>query len=225
MKKLIILGIVAVIILIVSVKTNNYIKSDAYKFKNEYEKLNKVDNNRKVKIDKDNTIKYATLDDIVKKIENKETFVVYFGFAKCPWCRSMVENLVSIAKEKTTTVYYVDIEEKRDVKEIKDGEIVTTKKASKSYYKLLKYFDTVLDDYKLKDNDKEYITGEKRIYAPNVIAVVDGKVKEKTEGVSTKLTDPYMKITKEMNNESKNMLKCIFKCLEESNVCFSKDKC
>ena len=223
--KRIILIIVIILIVLFSIIKVTEVTSDSYKFKREYESLNKKENTRKVKIAKNNTIKYASLDDIVKKIENEETFVVYFGFAKCPWCRSMIENLVNMAIDKKSTIYYVDIETKRDLKEIKNGKIVTTKKASNSYYKLLKYFDSVLDDYKLKDNDEEYLTGEKRIYAPNVIAVVNGEVKEKTEGISTKQTDAHMKITKEMDKESKQMLKCIFKCLEEKNVCISKAKC
>ncbi len=49
--------------------------SDNLKFKYEYEDLNnkKVDNNklRKVKINKDNNIKYSSIDKIVKLIDEK----------------------------------------------------------------------------------------------------------------------------------------------------------
>ena len=65
---------------------------DAIRFKQEYEALNGEENGngknyRVVEIDENNPFVYATTDEIVEKINNKESFVVYFGFAKCPWCR------------------------------------------------------------------------------------------------------------------------------------------
>ena len=212
-------------------KDSDYKKTDAYKFKVEYESLNGKLNDykkeyRSVNIDKENKIKYASAKDIVKKIENNETFVVYFGFSKCPWCRSMIENLIELSNSYDQTIYYVDVLEIRDKIEVVDGELKTTTKGDENYMKLINLLSDVLDEYKVTDEeDKEYDTNEKRIYAPNVVAVINGKATKKVEGISEKLTDPYAKLTKEMIKESKKQLECIFKCLEEAGVCTKKGAC
>ena len=77
--------------------------SDAYRFKEEYESINGEENghgnkNRSLEIPIDNPMIYASTDEIIEKMNNKESFVVYFGFASCPWCRSMVESLIQSAK-------------------------------------------------------------------------------------------------------------------------------
>ena len=209
---------------------SDYKKTDAYKFKQEYESLNNQDNGhgnkyRKLNISSDNRIVYATAEEIVKKTENKETFVVYFGFAKCPWCRSMVENLVDLSRAYNITVYYVDVLEIRDTIEYVDGELKTTKEGDENYMKLIELYGDVLDDYKVKNGEESIETGEKRIYAPNVIAVIDGKAKEKVEGISEELKDPYGKITEEMQDVSVKQLECIFKCIEEAGVCTGPASC
>ena len=210
---------------------NRYLKSDAHKFKTEYEKLNGETSKsgkeyRSVSISRKNKMKYATAEDIVKKIDNNDTFVVYFGFATCPWCRSMVTNLVDMSIDKGIEVYYVDVLEIRDTLELVDGEVKRTKEGTKGYMDLLERLNLVLSDYSLKNEDGEDLqTNEKRIYAPNVVAVVNGTAQKMVEGVSSKLTDPYHELTDEMIKESKEQLKCIFKCLEENNVCKKESAC
>ena len=210
----------------------DYEKTDAYKFKTEYESLNGEETGyndnvyRKLNIAKDNKIIYSSAEEIVNKIDKNETFVVYFGFSKCPWCRSMIENLISVSKSYDQDVYYVDVLEIRDKIEYKDGKLETTTKGDKNYMKLLDLMGDVLSDYEVTDDDgNEYDTNEKRIYAPNVVAVVNGKATKMVEGVSEDLKDPYGKITKKQNEESKKQLECIFKCLEEAGVCTKKGAC
>ena len=91
-KKVVVASIIVLIvaILIGLLYINKVHSTDSYKFKKEYEKLNNQKNEsgktiRKLSIPTNNLIKYSTVKEIVKKIENKETFVVYFGFAECPW--------------------------------------------------------------------------------------------------------------------------------------------
>lgn len=205
--------------------------TDAYKFKKEYESLNgkKSDSGytyRTLDISKNNRIKYSTAKEIVKKMDNNESFIVYFGFAKCPWCRSMVENLVNLSNKNKTDIYYVDVLDIRDVKEAKDGKVITTKKGDPDYMKLISKMDNVLSDYVLQtENKNELHTGEKRIYAPNVVAVVQGRAEKMVEGVSSDLKDPYGKITDKMKKDSVGQLKCIFKCMEKSGVCTKPDAC
>ena len=68
---------------------------DALKFKEEYEAINGVANSsgkehRTLSISEDNPFVYVTGEEIVEKIENNETFYVYFGSPYCPWCRSVI---------------------------------------------------------------------------------------------------------------------------------------
>ncbi len=235
MKKKIIFLIIAIIIagvgfVFIHKMQSDYKKTDAYKFKQEYESLNNEDNGngkkyRELNIDKKNRIKYSTAKEIVEKTENNETFVVYFGFSKCPWCRSMIENLIDLSIENEIDIYYVDVLDIRDTIEYVDGELKTTKEGDKDYMKLIELYGDVLSDYNVKNGDKKINTGEKRIYAPNVVAVVNGEAKEMVEGVSEKLEDPYGEITEEMKKASIKQLKCIFKCINEANVCTGPSSC
>ncbi len=210
-------------------------KSDAVKFKEEYEKLNgkKVKNGdnvyRSVEISEDNPFIYADAEKIITMMDNGESFVVYFGFANCPWCRSVLPTLIEVSNDlKLNKIYYVDISEMRDQLEINDdGEVVTIKEGSEGYLSLLKRFDNVLDDYTLVNEDEEEIkTGEKRIYAPSVISIVNGKAKELETGVSDEQDDPYMELTDQMKKETYNKFKCSIDCvLKSKNSCSSKNAC
>ena len=209
-------------------------KTDALKFKEEYEKNNGVKHEkynvttRTVNIPEDNPMVYATAEEIIKKINNKETFVVYFGFSDCPWCRSVIEELIHVAQElKVEKVYYVDVKELRDVKELdENNNVVTSKEGDEHYMKLLEKLDSVLDDYTLTDKDgNEVSAGEKRIYAPNVVGVANGKPTELETGESEKLINPYDELTDEMRKETYNKLKCVFKCLEEDTNTCKKNMC
>ena len=71
-------------------------KDDAILFKEEYEGLNDNSNYRAVSIPEDNPIVYISDTELAEKIENKEDMVVYFGFNRCPWCRSIIENLFKV---------------------------------------------------------------------------------------------------------------------------------
>lgn len=236
MRKRIIYGLIAVLVAGILFGILFYFdweekNSDSYKFKVEYESLNgeKNDNGneyRELNISKNNRIKYSTAKEILNKMNKNETFVVYFGFAKCPWCRSMIENLLDLAEENKTDIYYVDVYDIRDVKEAKDGKVIETKKGDPSYMKLISKMDNVLSDYVLQtENKNELHTGEKRIYAPNVVAVVQGHPEKMVEGISKDLKDPYGKITDKMKKDSIKELKCIFKCMKEANVCTKPNAC
>lgn len=208
--------------------------SDAEKFKKEYESLNgtKSDSGksiRSISINKNNPFIYASAEDIVNKVNNKETFVVYFGFAKCPWCRSILPNLINASLDLgISTVYYVDVLNIRNSMKLSDnGEVIMDIEGTQGYYELLKIFDDVLDEYTLKDSAGNSIsTGMKRIYAPNIISVVNGKVQGLVTGISEKQTDGYMKLSSEMNQESYDMIKCSIRCVADSKaICSSKSIC
>ena len=88
--------------------------SDNLKFKYEYENLNykKIDNKKmvKAKINKINPIKYSSINEVVLKIDNKETFGVFFGSSKDNKSRSTVDELLKVCNDNDVeTLYYVDI--------------------------------------------------------------------------------------------------------------------
>lgn len=175
---------------------------DSVKFKHEYEALNGEKVNGKlariVEIGKENPMKYITEEEIIEKLESKESFIVYFGFAECPWCRSVLSYLLTAASDNNIdTIYYLDVSEIRDTLKFENDEIKTEKEGTKGYYKLLERFDSVLNQYTIDEKDM----GEKRIYAPNIISVVHGTPIKMISGLSSLQTDPYMDFTTEMINE------------------------
>ena len=208
-------------------------ESDAVKFKKEYEGLNGKETEsgdktyRSVSISKKNPMKISTASDIVDKIENKETFLVFFAFKECPWCRSVVEELLKAAKDKEVdTIYYVDVKNIRDVKEIKDGEVITTTEGDESYMKLIELLDPVLEEYTLTDDNGEKVSVlEKRIYAPNLVLISNGKAEQLETGISDELKDPYGELTDKIKKYAYKKFECMMKCLKEKATVCQKNSC
>lgn len=206
--------------------------SDSIKFKDEYESLNGVVNdygkeNRKLSISRNNPFIYKTDSEIVDMINKKESFVVYFGFSSCPWCRSVISSLIEAADDLNyNTIYYVDVKDIRNILELdENNEVYESKKGSASYYELLELLEDVLLDYKLTDNDGNSIdTNQKRIYAPSVVSIINGKAEELETGISSLQTDAYMELSDEMKKESYNAFKCVIKCVSESKTSCSLEK-
>ena len=216
MKKIITGMMIGIILFSLTACKKEETKTDASRFKEEYESLNGTKNSsgktiREIEIGEDNPMIYQSTKDILKKMEDKETFVVYFGFAECPWCRSMLEQFLKSAKDNgIDSIYYV----------------VETNPGVDGYKELIEKMKDVLADYTLTtENGEEVMVGEKRIYAPNVVAVVAGQPEKMVEGTSEKLEDPYSKLTDEMKEESYNSFKCLWECLQENTLSCKKNAC
>ena len=103
------------ILLVFTAFTLTGCKNDALKFKEDYESMNGKENamgkvHRTITISEKNPYVYITPKELVKKIEKKETFYVYFGSTLCPWCRSVIEKSIEVANNKgISKIYYVDI--------------------------------------------------------------------------------------------------------------------
>ena len=232
---MIIVTILASKVLVLNIQKviSNNSQTDGIKFKEEYEKLNSKKNDqgkkyREITIDSKNKMVYKTTEEVLNLIDKKKSFVLYFGFDTCPWCRSVVPTLASISKELNQEVYYIDVKDIRDTFELDDdNKPKLVKKGSKDYSKLLEKLEPVLEDYTLTDSDNNEIkVGEKRIYAPSIVSVIDGKAKELTTGISDKQTDGYMKLTKEMEKETYNKIKKVLKQVsDKSNTCYLDKGC
>lgn len=230
---MIIVTVLAAIVLVLNIQKviSNNSQTDGIKFKEEYEKLNGKKNDqgkkyREITIDSKNKIVYKTTEEVLELIDKKKSFVLYFGFDTCPWCRSVVPTLASISKELNQEVYYIDVKDIRDTFELDDdNKPKLVKKGSKDYSKLLEKLESVLEDYTLTDSDNNEIeVGEKRIYAPSIVSVIDGKAKELTTGISDKQTDGYMKLTKDMKKETYNKIKKVLKQVSDKNNTCDLDK-
>lgn len=105
-------------------------------------------------VSEDNVFVYRTLEEINKILENG-TGLIFLGFPECPWCRGYAPIINEIAKqEKLEKVYYFNIKQDRaDNTEL-------YQKAVKLLGENLRY-------------DEE---GNRRIYAPSLIAVKNGNV-------------------------------------------------
>jgi len=232
---MIIVTVLAAIVLVLNIQKviSNNSQTDGIKFKEEYEKLNGKKNDqgkkyREITIDSKNKMVYKTTEEVLELIDKKKSFVLYFGFDTCPWCRSVVPTLASISKELNQEVYYIDVKDIRDTFELDDdNKPKLVKKGSKDYSKLLEKLESVLEDYTLTDSDNNEIkVGEKRIYAPSIVSVIDGKAKELTTGISDKQTDGYMKLTKEMEKDTYNKIKKVLKQVsDKSNTCYLDKGC
>ncbi len=216
-RKIIIVGMLFMALFTICACTNK--KSDAIKFKEEYESLNKKKREkdgktiRSIKVAKDNPFIYKSDEDIVDAINNKESFIVYFGFNDCPWCRSIIPSLIEAAKDNNIKeIYYVDVKDIRDVMVLKDSRLTTETKGTDAYYELTNLLRDVLSDYTITDEEGNSInTGAKRIYAPNIVKVEKGAATKITEGISEKQTDPYMELTEEIKKDTYNKFNDFFK--------------
>ena len=224
MKKIISLTLILFVALILTACNKAKTNEDALKFKEEYESLNGEKNKRgkeyrTLDIDDENPYVKVTAEEIVKMIENKETFYLYVGDSMCPWCRSVLEKSIEVARDNDIEkIYYVEIwddegnEILRDKYELVDGEINKVSNGTKAYKTLLSKFDKVLSNYTLKDDDDNEIeVGEKRIYAPNYFYIENGKVKKMIEGISDSQTDPYEELTDEIIEDEEELFQDFFK--------------
>lgn len=105
---------------------------------------------------KDNIIKEIDGETFLKKISNKESFLIVMGFPMCPWCQALLPFLNDTAKaKKVKEIFYLDIKDMRDNEDSKDAIY---------YAAIYTYFNEALD----KEKD--------RINAPTTIAIKEGKM-------------------------------------------------
>ena len=219
-----IISLVTIITIITAACTIQSNSKDALKFKEEYEALNGIVNSygkphRSVSIDSKNPFVYISADDIIEKINIGESFYVYFGSTLCPWCRSVIEKAIEIAKNNNIDkIYYVDIwdtdgnEILRDKYVLNDSGTLEKKiEGTTSYYQLLDQFSNVLADYTLTDSEGSVVeVGEKRIYAPNFVYIENGKAVKMTEGISSKQTDSRDVLSEEILKDEELLFKEFF---------------
>lgn len=191
---------------------NNLVLTDSIKFKNEYEEFNGVEikgqKYQKLNLRTTNPIKYSNYDEIINIIK-KQDGIIYLGFPECPWCRTIIPVLFDVAKDNNIeTIYYLNIKDERDSYVIEGDKLVyelddkgNEKKGTEGYFELLHILDEYLTDYTISFNGKTYETNEKRIYAPTVIFVKDGKILGLHVSSVDSQTSGFNKLTTEQEME------------------------
>ena len=183
--------------------------TEAMNFKMEYETLNnKVNTNngkqyKSLNISNNNPVDYASEEEIISILEQK-TGIIYLGFPTCPWCRSMLPVLLqTMDNMNIDKLYYLNILEMRDTFELDDkGHAEKVKDGTEGYYKMLEILDDFLEPFYLtNEKGKEIDTKEKRIYAPTVIGVKNGRVVGIHVSTVDSQKDPYEALTKEQEEE------------------------
>ncbi len=164
--------------------------TDAIKIKEEYELLNgKINESNNlnypvVTLSIDNPFVYRSESEIIDILKNR-TGIIYFGFSSCPWCRSILPILEEAAREVgVAQIFYLDIQNIRDVLELDENDkVVTSKEGNNGYYQIVELLDEYLSEYSLENKEgKEISTGKKRLFAPTVVGVLNGKIVSFHEG-------------------------------------------
>lgn len=213
-------------------------RKSAVDFKEEYEKVNnevmKGDiKYRSLEIRKDNPYIKVDPSEIVKKIENKETFYLYVGDHLCPWCRSGIEKMIDVALENgVKDIYYIDFwddnhnEILRDVYEVqtidKKNKVVKTKTEIPEYKEILKAVENFAQDYTITKDDKTYEVGEKRIFGGDHFYFENGECKRYTSLRSDKLNKATDPLTEEVLKDQEENFKKLF---TNPNVCNDTSNC
>lgn len=190
-------------------KEENIVNTDAISFKNEYEALNNVVREKdgktikEISIDANNPVDILTEEEAITLLESG-TGVLYFGFPECPWCRNMLPVLLQTLNNMSIDrLYYLNIGSIRDTLSLGEKNKVEIKEeGTKGYYRILELLDSVLDPYYLTSEDgKQIDTKEKRLMAPTVVFVKEGKVVDIHVGTVESQKSGYDDLTQEQQEE------------------------
>lgn len=193
-------------------KEESVMNSDSISFKNEYESLNNVVREKdgrtikEISIDANNPVDILTEEEAVALLESG-TGILYFGFPDCPWCRNMLPVLLQTLKNMSIErMYYLNIGSIRDTLALGEKNKVEVKEeGTKGYYKILELMDEVLDPYYLiSEDDKKIDTKEKRLMAPTVVAIKDGKIVDIHVGTVESQESGYDDLSIEQQEELQN---------------------
>lgn len=164
------------------------ITEDTRKFKEEYEEVNSNDGAVKITISNNAPVKYLSYSDLENKINNKESFVVYFGFPTCPWCRNIINVLFDTANDNNANIYYINN------RELKSN---SSEDYNKIYELVYDYLDT--------DN-----TGTKVLYVPDVYFFKEGNIVGHHLGSVESQTNPKVLLNSTQKKELKGIYQDLF---------------
>ena len=200
----------------------------ALDFKKEYEQINdKVARGdlkyRSLNINEDNPYVKVDPSEIVKKIENKETFYLYVGDHLCPWCRSGLEKAVEVAmKEGIKDIYYIDFWDDNHTEILRDlytveldkknkPKFTKTRDANPEYVKILDAVKDFAQDYTIDKDGNTYNVGVKRLFGGDHFYFKDGKCEKYMSLRSDKLAGSFDPLTEEVLKDQEEVFTKFFK--------------
>ncbi len=80
------------------------------------------------KLDREGIFIDTDVQEMIRDMDNGQTFVVYFGFVRCPWCQEAVPELAQTAEEAGMKVGYVNTRSSEEIHsniEIPDYDLLT----------------------------------------------------------------------------------------------------
>lgn len=199
--------------------------TDALLFKTEYESLNNVVREkdgktiRELSISQNNPVDILTEEETLKLL-NEGTGILYFGFADCPWCRTLLPVLFKTMDNMSISrLYYLNIGSIRDTLVLNEKNKVEVKEeGTQGYYKILEAMDSVLDPYYLTTSDgKKVDTKKKRLYAPTLVGVKNGEIVGIHVGTLDSQENGYDDLTTEQEEELSKVLQELFNKVYDLN--------
>lgn len=194
---------------------------DEISFKDEYETLNGIElaENyvlKTVNIDSDNNVKYVSDDEILDLLTNG-TNVIYFGWADCNWCRSVIPTLINVLKDnEINTLYYYDFKKIRAAYENNNDA-----KKVEIYEEILNIIGDDITSVFAEDSLKN---GEKKILAPTVVFIRDGNY----IGLHFKSVDSQVSSSDDLTESQIKELRNRYQTLIDQlkvNVCSADEGC
>ena len=186
-KKILLMALLTILLIpIVGCKKEADTRSDAVKFKEEYESLNKQKNDdgelyRTISIDEENPIVYTTMEELANKIQDNDNFLVYFGTNSNEYCRTVVPYLLQQAKTQgIDIIYYVDVS-KEEPKNEEGTKAVSIEDA---------YYTDVLNKLHQEDLDDSTLA-----------VFINGEMAGKTTGIPNSQKEGNQELTGEMKEE------------------------
>lgn len=218
----ILVGVVLGLVILFMKNDDNKINytNDEIKFKDEYENLNgqelKEDYILKtIDIEVDNNIKYVNDDELINLL-TMGTNVIYFGWADCNWCRSIVPTLIKTVKSNNINqLFYYDLKSLRNSYENNEDE-----NKVKLYEEIIKIIGDKIESVFDENSPRN---GEKKILAPTVVFIKNGEF----IGLHVKSVETHLKSTDELNEKQIKELSNIYESYLiqlNSNVCL-EDGC
>ena len=131
----------------------------------------------------------SDVKDFLQRLDQKETFVAYFGFKDCPWCNDAISILNAEAKSRGINIYYINTRPNKHVKancEIPD-------------------YDLLLE--KVGNCFRENEEGVPYLYVPFVFFVSKGNIMLTHEGTVKGYDPSFMEMSEEMKAEVKAIYK------------------
>lgn len=196
---------VLLIVLLASACNDSSVKQEALRFKEEYESLNGKENDSgidyvNVVIEADHPMVYADIEQLLEVIKNDG--IIYFGFDECPWCRNALPVLIEAAREKEVSeIYYYDIKGIRDELVLNEEGMIEVMKEKSEDYQLI--YDALYDSLNIYEGLNDDTV--KRLYAPSVFFIKEGKVMLMHESTVESQKDPSVMMSDVQQHQLKDI--------------------